>query len=54
VGDAERDVTAGKMAGMRTLVALFGYIGDNERPQDWGADGMIQHPRELLDWLDAH
>jgi phosphoglycolate phosphatase len=54
VGDAERDVTAGKMAGMQTLVALFGYIGDNERPQDWGADGMIQNPHELLDWLNAH
>jgi len=54
VGDAERDVTAGKMAGMPTLVALFGYIGDNERPQDWGADGMVQHPGEILVWLSAH
>jgi phosphoglycolate phosphatase len=54
VGDAERDVTAGKTAGMQTLVALFGYIGENERPQDWGADGMIHNPHELLDWLNVH
>jgi phosphoglycolate phosphatase len=39
---------------MQTLVALFGYIGENERPQDWGADGMIHNPHELLDWLNVH
>ncbi|OGI42299.1 MAG: phosphoglycolate phosphatase [Candidatus Muproteobacteria bacterium RBG_16_64_11] len=54
VGDAERDVTAGKMAGMPTLVALFGYIGDNERPQDWGADGLVQTPAGILEWLNTH
>ncbi len=54
VGDAERDVTAGKMAGMQTLVALFGYIGDNERPQDWGADGSVQTPADILEWLNTH
>src|SRR6266566_3591924 len=52
VGDAERDIQAGREAGMRTLVALFGYIGQDEAPQTWGADGMIEHPREILDWLD--
>lgn len=54
VGDAERDVAAGKIAGMKTLVALFGYIGENERPQDWGADGMITEPAEILNWLNAN
>jgi phosphoglycolate phosphatase len=54
VGDAERDIEAGRRAGMRTLVALFGYISKNESPQNWGADGMIRDPHELLDWLDAH
>jgi len=54
VGDAERDVTAGKIAGMKTLVALFGYIGDNERPHDWGADGLVQTPAEILTWLATH
>ncbi|MBI5612781.1 MAG: HAD-IA family hydrolase [Gammaproteobacteria bacterium] len=54
VGDAERDVTAGNMAGMPTLVALFGYIGDNERPQDWGADGLVQTPAGILEWLNTH
>lgn len=52
VGDAERDILAGQEAGMRTVVALYGYIGDEERPRAWGADGAINAPLELLDWID--
>jgi 2-phosphoglycolate phosphatase len=52
VGDAERDVEAGRNAGMRTLVALFGYFQGHERPQDWPADDHIHSPQELLDWLE--
>lgn len=51
VGDAHRDIEAGRVAGMTTLVALFGYIGADDRPQDWGADGMIHTPQEILDWV---
>lgn len=53
IGDAERDIQAGREAGIRTLVALYGYIGENEDPTLWGADGMIRAPREILDWIDA-
>jgi len=53
VGDAERDIEAGREAGMHTLVALFGYISKDETPQAWGADGMIRAPHELLEWIDA-
>jgi phosphoglycolate phosphatase len=52
VGDAERDIEAGRRAGMKTLVALFGYIGEGDDPAAWGADGMIREPREVLRWLD--
>jgi 2-phosphoglycolate phosphatase len=52
VGDAERDIEAGRNAGMRNLLALFGYFQDHERPQDWPADAMIRHPGELIEWLD--
>ena len=51
VGDAERDITAGREAGMKTLVALFGYIDSHENPERWGADGLIRAPAEVLDWL---
>lgn len=53
VGDAERDIQAGREAGMKTLVALFGYIGENENPINWRADGMVHTPLEILDWIDA-
>lgn len=51
VGDAERDITAGRRAGMRTLVALYGYLGADDQPQDWQADGLIVHPRQITEWL---
>jgi 2-phosphoglycolate phosphatase len=53
IGDAERDIQAGRDAGMHTLIAAYGYIGNDETPRAWGADGTIQTPRELLDWLDG-
>jgi phosphoglycolate phosphatase len=52
VGDAERDIAAGNNAGTATLIALFGYIGEDDRPSEWQADGEIMHPSDILDWLD--
>lgn len=51
VGDAERDVTAGLAAGMHTLVARYGYITATESPDAWPADGSIDSPHALIDWL---
>lgn len=51
VGDARRDIEAGRRAGMHTLVALFGYLAPDDRPREWHADGMVQHPEEIMDWL---
>ena len=48
VGDAERDIQAGKAVGMRTVISLYGYIDDADKPHEWEADGVIQHPSELL------
>jgi phosphoglycolate phosphatase len=53
VGDAERDVQAGRAAGMQTLVALFGYLSDADKPQAWQADGLIERPGDLLPWIDG-
>ena len=52
VGDAQRDIEAGKNAGMQTLVALFGYIPAEDDVHAWQADAAINTPHELLDWLD--
>lgn len=51
VGDAERDIEAARRAGMRSLVARFGYLGPEDRPETWGADGAIDRPEEILAWL---
>ena len=51
VGDAERDIMAGRAAGMKTLIARYGYIRDDETPARWQADGEINSLAELLDWL---
>lgn len=51
IGDAERDIQAGKAAGMQTAVALFGYIDISDKPQDWGANVMLQKPADLLDLI---
>ena len=51
VGDAQRDIEAGRNAGMPTLVARYGYIGEDDRPELWGADGMVERPEEILQWM---
>lgn len=52
VGDAERDIQAGRAAGMRTLIAGYGYIEAHEVPHAWQADGRLDHPLDLNQWLD--
>ncbi len=47
VGDDRRDVDAGRAAGMLTIVAAWGYLGDGDAPEAWGADRLIAHPDEL-------
>ncbi|MBX3606425.1 MAG: phosphoglycolate phosphatase [Piscinibacter sp.] len=51
VGDDLRDVQAGRAAGMATVAAAWGYLGDGESIDDWGADHVIQWPAELLKLL---
>lgn len=51
VGDARRDIEAGRRAGMHTLVALYGYLGDGDVPAEWGADAVIEHPAAILEWI---
>ena len=51
IGDAERDVVAARAAGMRVVVANYGYFAPHDDPTNWDADGAIDHPLDLLDWL---
>jgi phosphoglycolate phosphatase len=51
VGDDERDIVAGKAAGMVTVAANYGYLGVETEVLHWGADFVIHHPMELVDLL---
>jgi phosphoglycolate phosphatase len=57
IGDAPRDVEAGRAAGMSTIAAAYGYIRPEEDVRAWGADYVVRHPRELVrlleTWLSA-
>ncbi len=48
VGDAERDIEAGRNAQMRTVCALWGFMGAHDTPEHWQADVSIQHPDDLI------
>lgn len=47
VGDAEQDVIAGNAAGVKTVAALFGYIGDQNIAKSWPADYFVSQPTEI-------
>lgn len=51
VGDDERDILAGRAAGMRTVAASWGYLGQGAHISSWGADLTINQPHALLNWL---
>jgi phosphoglycolate phosphatase len=51
VGDDARDVQAGRAAGMATLAAAWGYLGQGEPIEAWGADAVLAEPAALLQWL---
>lgn len=51
VGDDERDIVAGRAAGMPTVAVRYGYLGVDADVTTWGADLIIETPLELLDAL---
>ncbi|MGJ7485174.1 phosphoglycolate phosphatase [Variovorax sp. LT2P21] len=53
VGDDERDIIAGRAAGMRTVAATYGYMGAQADATRWQADGAIDSPVALLQWLNT-
>jgi len=51
VGDDERDIVAGHAAGMRTVAATYGYLGQKTQVDSWQAHAQINKPAELLQLL---
>jgi N-acetyl-D-muramate 6-phosphate phosphatase len=52
VGDDLRDIQAGRAADMKTVAALYGYLGLEADVSSWGADASITSPADLLQLLE--
>jgi phosphoglycolate phosphatase len=53
VGDDERDIIAGHAAGMRTVAASYGYLGNRSDVTAWNAHAHINSPLALLQLLGS-
>ena len=53
VGDARRDIDAGRAAGMATVAAAYGYIRAADDPAQWGASAVIRRPGDLLEAVNG-
>ena len=51
VGDAERDIQAGNAAGMKTVVAMYGYLDAADKPEEWGSKDFIHKALDTLAML---
>lgn len=51
LGDDKRDAEAAQAAGMRCIIARYGYIGSPEELSSWPAEGEIDMPSQLLQYL---
>ena len=51
VGDDERDILAGRSAGMYTVAADFGFIHKEDSADSWHADKVIKKPSELINLI---
>lgn len=51
VGDDIRDIQAARAAGMKSLVAAYGYLGDSPPPSMWAADGIVDSPIAIAGWM---
>lgn len=47
IGDAERDIEAGRRAGMATIAAGYGYITEDDDPREWDANVIATTTEEL-------
>jgi phosphoglycolate phosphatase len=51
IGDTLVDLTAARAAGTGIITALYGYIASDEDPYTWEADGYIEQPIDLIEWV---
>ncbi len=47
VGDDQRDIAAGRTAGMVTVAVRYGYLGDGVPIEAWGADHLVDRAADI-------
>jgi phosphoglycolate phosphatase len=52
LGDDRRDMDAANAVNMRGIIARYGYVSDDVSVENWKAQGSVNHPSELLTYLD--
>lgn len=52
VGDDHRDIVAGHAAGMATVVAAYGYCGQETAVDSWNATAIAQRPQDLWNLIE--
>ncbi len=51
LGDDLRDMQAANAAGMRGIIANYGYVSADASVENWSAHGSVNRPTELLDFI---
>ncbi|MBY0576728.1 MAG: phosphoglycolate phosphatase [Gallionellaceae bacterium] len=51
LGDDLRDMQAANAAAMPGIIASYGYVGIDASVENWNAQGSVNSPMELLDYL---
>jgi phosphoglycolate phosphatase-like HAD superfamily hydrolase len=54
VGDDLRDIQAGRAAGMVTVAVRYGYLGDGDPIESWGADHVVDHAHQIAALAGIH
>ena len=52
IGDDQRDIVAGRAAGMATVVAAYGYCGEDTAMHSWEATAIASRPENLWDLIE--
>ncbi len=52
IGDCDRDITAGKLAGMQTIACQYGYINESDDIRQWGADKIVDKPMDIWTYIN--
>ncbi len=53
IGDDQRDIVAGRAAGMATVVAAYGYCGMSTALKSWDATAIAERPDQLWELIDG-